>query len=88
MCREELREQHAIGEEIGEAITQSIGNQALDDGELDAELEALQQEELDNKMLTTGSVPVGDKVGTLPAAPQGGSYPRNPHPSNLFPVPF
>jgi hypothetical protein len=72
--REELREQHAIGEEIGEAITQSIGNQGLDESELDDELEALQQEELDSQMLTTGSVPVGDKVGALPAAPQGGLF--------------
>ena len=41
---------------------------------MDEELEALQQEELDNKMLTTGTVPVGDKVGALPAAPQGGLF--------------
>jgi len=67
---EELREQHAIGEEIGEAITQSIGNQGLDEMDLYEELEALQQEELDSKMLATGSVPVGDKVGALPSAPQ------------------
>lgn len=71
MCREELREQHAIGEEIGEAITQSIGNTGLDESELDDELEALQQEELDNKMLGTGSVPA-DKIQRLPTAPEGG----------------
>lgn len=71
MCREELREQHAIGEEIGEAITQSIGNSALDETELDDELEALQQEELDNKMLGTGAVPA-DKIQRLPTAPEGG----------------
>jgi charged multivesicular body protein 4A/B len=62
---EDLREQHAIGEEIGEAITQSIGNQNLDEDELEDELAELQQEELDNKMLDTGSVP----VDRLPAAP-------------------
>jgi len=67
---EELREQHAIGEEIGEAITQSIGNQGLDETELDEELEALQQEELDNKMLKTGIVPA-DPISRLPSAPEG-----------------
>jgi charged multivesicular body protein 4 len=70
--REDLREQHAIGEEIGEAITQSIGNQGLDESELDEELEALQQEELDNKMLHTGNVPVADQIGRLPSAPEAG----------------
>ena len=69
--REELREQHAIGEEIGEAITQSIGNQGLDEAELEDEFEALQQEELDNKMLKTGTVPA-DQIGRLPSAPEGG----------------
>jgi len=69
--REELREQHAIGEEIGEAITQGVANQGLDEGELDDELEALQQEELDNKMLKTGTVPVSDQVNRLPTPAQG-----------------
>ncbi|OCL04669.1 vacuolar-sorting protein-like protein snf7 [Glonium stellatum] len=68
---EELREQHAIGEEISEAITQSIGAQGVDEDELDEELAELQQEELDNKMLDTGNVPVGDKVHRLPSAAQG-----------------
>ncbi|KAF2138586.1 uncharacterized protein K452DRAFT_88706 [Aplosporella prunicola CBS 121167] len=68
---EELRDQHAIGEEISEAIGQPMGNQALDEDELDEELAELQQEELDNKMLETGNVPVSDKVHRLPAAAQG-----------------
>jgi len=67
---EELRDQHAIVEEIGDAITQSVGAQ-LDEGELDEELEAMQQEELDSQMLGTGQVPVHDKVSAMPAAPQG-----------------
>jgi charged multivesicular body protein 4A/B len=65
--REELREQHAIGEEIGEAITQSIGNQGLDETELDEELEALQQEKLDEEMLKAGPTP----ADRLPSAPEG-----------------
>src|SRR5262249_19733371 len=67
LYREELREQHAIGEEIGEAITQSIGNQGLDETELDEELEALQQEKLDEEMLKAGPTP----ADRLPSAPEG-----------------
>ncbi|KAF2488973.1 Snf7-domain-containing protein [Lophium mytilinum] len=68
---EDLREQHAISEEISEAITQSVGNTGIDEDELDEELAELQQEELDNKMLDTGNVPVGDQVHRLPTAAQG-----------------
>ncbi|KAK0660524.1 Vacuolar-sorting protein SNF7 [Lasiodiplodia hormozganensis] len=67
---EELREQHAIGEEISEAIAAPLG-QTLDEDELDDELAELQQEELDNKMLETGQVPVSDTVSRLPTGPQG-----------------
>ena len=34
----------------------------MDEDELEDELAELQQEELDNKMLKTGNVPVADKV--------------------------
>ncbi|KAK7517312.1 Snf7-domain-containing protein [Phyllosticta citricarpa] len=68
---EQLREQHAIGEEISEAIGQPMGNQALDEDELDEELADLQQEELDNKMLETGNVPINDKVSRLPQVATG-----------------
>ncbi|KAF1808413.1 vacuolar-sorting protein-like protein snf7 [Eremomyces bilateralis CBS 781.70] len=69
---ETLRDQHAIAEEIGDAITQGAGQQ-IDNDELEGELEALQQEELDNKMLRTGPVPVGDEVSRLPAVATGES---------------
>ncbi|OJD34890.1 vacuolar-sorting protein snf7 [Diplodia corticola] len=74
---EELREQHAIGEEISEAIAQPMG-QTLDEDELDDELAELQQEELDNKMLETGQVPVTDKVSRLPTGPTGELPGRKP----------
>lgn len=66
---EGLREQHAIGEEISEAITGGVTNNAIDEDELDEELAELQQEQLDEQMLDTGNVPVGDKVSKLPQAP-------------------
>ncbi|KAK5120644.1 ESCRT-III subunit protein snf7 [Meristemomyces frigidus] len=62
---EDLKEQHAIGDEIAEALTQG-STTAMDEDELDEELAELQQEELDNKMLKTGSVPVSDQIQRLP----------------------
>ena len=69
--REDLREQHAIGEEISEAITSGVTSTGIDEDELDEELAELQQEKLDEEMLKTGNVPVNDTVaaGSLPAAP-------------------
>lgn len=43
----------------------------MDEGELDDELDALEQEQLDNKMLKTGTVPVSDEIHRLPAAANG-----------------
>jgi charged multivesicular body protein 4 len=63
---EELREQHAVGEEIAEAFTQGAVGNSVDEDELDEELAELQQEELDNKMLKTGSVPVSDQIQRMP----------------------
>ena len=41
--REDLREQHAIGEEISEAITSGVTTGGIDEDELDEELAELQQ---------------------------------------------
>lgn len=68
---EDLREQHAIGEEIADALTQGNSMQGVDEDELDEELAELQQEELDNKMIKTGSVPVHDQIQRLPNQPMG-----------------
>ncbi|KAF2482773.1 vacuolar sorting protein snf-7 [Neohortaea acidophila] len=72
---EQLREQHAVGEEIAEALTQGALASNVDEDELDEELAELQQEELDNKMLKTGTVPVSDQIQRLPNAAVG--EPRN-----------
>ena len=68
---EQLREQHAVGEEIAEALTQGSVANGVDEDELDEELAELQQEELDNKMLRTGTVPVSDQIQRLPNAAVG-----------------
>jgi hypothetical protein len=72
---EQLREQHAVGEEIAEALTQGSLTTGVDEEELEDELAELQQEELDNKMLKTGTVPVGDRVDRLPVAREYDSTP-------------
>ena len=66
--REDLQDQHAIAEEIGQALRGGPGANSVDEADLDAELEELQNEELDNTMLKGGSVPVNQR---LPAAASG-----------------
>lgn len=47
----------------------------MDEDELEAELEELQQEKLDEQMLDTGNVPVSDEVHKMPAVANGESKP-------------
>lgn len=68
---EKLREQHQLGQEIAEAITGAPIGDPVDEGELDDELAELEQEQLDNKMLKTGTVPVSDQIHRLPSAANG-----------------
>jgi charged multivesicular body protein 4 len=69
--REGLRDQHALGEEISEAITSGVASNGIDEDELDEELAELQQEKLDEQMLNTGNVPIHDAPSSqkLPQAP-------------------
>ncbi|GAB1216970.1 SNF7 family protein [Aspergillus terreus] len=68
---DQLREQHQLSEEIAQAITSgSIGEQP-DETELDRELEGLEQEAMDERMLKTGTVPVADQINMLPSAAKG-----------------
>jgi charged multivesicular body protein 4 len=55
---DELREQHALGEEIASAITNAPLGEPLDEAELEEELEGMEQELMDERMLKTGTVPV------------------------------
>jgi charged multivesicular body protein 4A/B len=45
----------------------------VDEEDLEAELEQMQQEQLDEQMLNTGTVPVSDAVHRMPAAANGES---------------
>ena len=66
--REDLTEQKALADEIGTAIANGPQTgEPIDEAELDEELANLEQEDLDEKMLKTGTVPV------LPNAANGES---------------
>lgn len=71
--REQLREQHELTQEIGNAITSMPITEPIDEDELQNELEKMEQEALDEKMLKTGTVPVADSLNRLPAGPNGDS---------------
>lgn len=66
--REDLREQHALSEEIGRAITDVPLGEQPDEDELEQELEGLEQEQMDERMLNTGPTPVTPALDRLPAA--------------------
>lgn len=58
-----------MNDEISQAMAAPAGQ--LEDEDLEAELEALQEAQLDEAMLNTGSVPVSDKIKDLPSAANG-----------------
>ncbi|KAL9101341.1 MAG: hypothetical protein Q9163_003388 [Psora crenata] len=69
---EQLRDQHELTQEIGNAITSMPITEPIDEDELEADLAALEQEKLDDQMLSTGTtVPVADRIDRLPAAGNG-----------------
>ncbi|KAK2744421.1 ESCRT-III subunit protein snf7 [Myotisia sp. PD_48] len=68
---DELREQHQLSEEIVNAITNAPLGEPLDEMDLDAELDNLEQEQIDERMMDTGTVPVHDRLNKLPAAANG-----------------
>ncbi|KAL2014021.1 hypothetical protein VTN00DRAFT_1546 [Thermoascus crustaceus] len=68
---DKLREQHQLSEEIAAAITNNPIGEQPDEDELEAELEGLEQEAMDERMLKTGTVPVADQIDRLPAAANG-----------------
>ncbi|KJZ76319.1 Vacuolar-sorting protein SNF7 [Hirsutella minnesotensis 3608] len=63
---ERLRDQNALSEEIVTAITGASITDPVDDVELEEELDQLQQEQLDEAILKTGTVPVSDAVHKMP----------------------
>ncbi len=74
---DELREQHALGEEIATAITNAPIGDPIDEADLEDELEGLEQEAMDERMLKTGPMPVTGEISRLPAVSTGPS--KSPH---------
>lgn len=64
---DKLREQAALNEEIAQVIANNPLGEQPDEDELDEELEGLEQEAMDERMLNTGTVPVADQLNRLPA---------------------
>lgn len=71
--RGELQEQHALSDEIVNAITNAPIGEPIDETNLENELEGMEQEQIDNKMIGTGTVPVGDRIDRLPSVANGAS---------------
>ncbi|KAL7908956.1 Snf7 domain-containing protein [Trichoderma velutinum] len=63
---DKINEQNALSEEIVSVITNNTIGDAVDDDELERELADLQQEQVDEQMLSTGNVPLTDAVHKLP----------------------
>ncbi|KKA29657.1 hypothetical protein TD95_002819 [Thielaviopsis punctulata] len=68
---ENLREQNALSEEIVSAITMGSLIDPTDEMDLEDELEAMQQEQLDGELLNSGTVPVQDAVHKMPTVADG-----------------
>ncbi|KAL8371613.1 hypothetical protein RB595_001422 [Gaeumannomyces hyphopodioides] len=68
---DKLREQNALSEEIVNAITNNSLGDPIDEDELEEELEALEQEKLDEQMLNTGTVRASEPIHRLPQAVNG-----------------
>ena len=71
ISRDELREQHALGEEIANAITNAPIGEPIDEADLEEELEGMEQEAMDERMLKTGTVPVAREIDRLPQVGNG-----------------
>jgi charged multivesicular body protein 4 len=64
---DKLREENAFSEDINNVIVNGTVGEPIDDMELEDELDALQQEQLDEQMSKTGNVPVADAVHKMPS---------------------
>ncbi|AEO56073.1 hypothetical protein MYCTH_66289 [Thermothelomyces thermophilus ATCC 42464] len=68
---DQLQEYNRLNEEIADAMSNIAVGPQVDDTELDEELEALQQQDLEDKMLETGTVPVDSIQQRLPTVANG-----------------
>jgi len=64
---EEIQEQMSLANELNEAISQPLGTEVIDEDELEAELELLEQENIDSQLLDLAPTPA--KLPAVPTAP-------------------
>lgn len=64
---EEVQEQTRLAEEMGAAISKMATTDAIDEEELANELAELQQEALDERMVTVSGPPIREPVGAVPS---------------------
>jgi charged multivesicular body protein 4 len=67
MNRDQIQEYNRLNEDIADSISNAAIGPQVDEADLEDEMEALQQQELEDKMLETGAVP----VDRLPAVANG-----------------
>jgi charged multivesicular body protein 4 len=80
---DELREHSLLSDEINNAITNAPLGEPIDEADLEEELEGLEQEAMDARMLKTGTVPVTGEVSKLPSVQNGpGESHRRDHVSS------
>lgn len=66
---DELREEQQVAEEVANAITSAPIGEPIDETELEGDLEELEQEMLDERMMKTGVVPTGAELNRAPNVP-------------------
>lgn len=64
---EEVQEQTRLAEEMGAAISRVGQTDAIDEEELLNELQDLQQEALDERMVNVSGPPIREPVGAVPS---------------------
>jgi len=64
---EEIQEQMSLANELNEAISQPLGTDLIDEDDLEAELEALEQENIESQLLDLAPTPA--KLPQVPAGP-------------------
>jgi charged multivesicular body protein 4 len=72
----DIQDQMDLANEISDAISQPVGfGMDMDEEELDAELSALQQEEMDEQLLNVGAPPVSLPSSAAPIASRSQKQP-------------
>lgn len=82
---EEIQTQMEIATEIDQAISQPLGGPVYDEDELESELDALEQESLDQQLLSISSAPqTAHPTAAVAAKAPAGKVCPPPHPPHPY----